>query len=135
MAGTFGDYLENKLLDHVFGATSYSAPANLHFGLSSTDPLDDGSGKTEPSGGSYARVSMTNNATNFPAASGGSKSNGTAITFPTASASWGALGYFIVMDQGSGGNYLGGGSLSASKTIDSGDTAQWAIGAFTISLS
>lgn len=135
MSGTFGDYLENKILDHVFGATAYSAPATLYFGLSSTDPGDDGTGKTEPSTGSYARVGKTNNATNFPAASGGAKSNGTAITFPTATASWGSLGYFIVMDDPTAGNYLGGGSLAASKTIDSGDTAEFAIGDFDITLA
>lgn len=135
MAGTWGDYLENEVLDHVFGASSFTPPTDIYFGLSSTDPGDDGSGKTEPAGGAYARVQKTNNLTNFPAAVSGAKSNGTAITFPTATASWGSLGYFIVMDAASGGNFLGGGSLAAPKTIDNGDTAEFAIGDFDLSLS
>jgi hypothetical protein len=135
MAGTWGDYLENEVLDHVFGGSAYSAPSNLYFGLSSTDPGDDGSGVTEPSGGSYARVNMANNLTNFPAAVGGAKSNGVAITFPTATASWGSLGYFCIFDAASGGNFLGGGSLAAPKTIDNGDTAEYAIGDFDFTLA
>ena len=32
MAG-FTDYLEDKVLDHVFGGTSYTAPGTLYVGL------------------------------------------------------------------------------------------------------
>jgi hypothetical protein len=71
--GSFSNYLENELLDHVFGAAAYSAPATLYVGLSTADPTDDDSGLAEPSGNGYARVAVTNNATNFPAASGGAK--------------------------------------------------------------
>lgn len=131
---SFGNYLENELLDHVFGASAYSAPATLYIGLSTTDPGDDGSGATEPSGGSYARAAVTNNLTNWPAASGGAKANGTVITFPTATASWGTIGWFMIMDAASGGNFLGGGQLTASKTIDSGDTPSFAVGDLDITL-
>lgn len=44
-----------------------------------TDVAEDGTITGEPSGSSYARVAVTNNATNFPAASGGSKANGATI--------------------------------------------------------
>ena len=138
MSGTFSDELENKLLDHAFGGGDYTREATLHFGLSSTDPGDDGQTATEPSTGSYARVAKTNNATNFPAASAGAKSNGTAITFPTATGSWGALGYFVVWKHSTNhaaADFIGGGSLAASKTIDSGDTAEFAIGDFDITLT
>ena len=33
MAGSFSDFLELELLDHVFGNASYSAPATISFGL------------------------------------------------------------------------------------------------------
>jgi hypothetical protein len=132
--GSFGDFLENELLDHVFGNAAYSAPANLFFGLSTTDPLDDGSGITEPGGGSYARKSMANNATNFPAAVSGAKSNGTAITFVTATASWGVIGWVIIMDLASGGNMLAHAALDSSKTVDNGDTVEFAVGDLDITL-
>ena len=56
MAG-FTDYLENKVLIHVFGGTAYTAPSTLYVGLFTAVPSDTGGG-TECSGGSYARKSM-----------------------------------------------------------------------------
>jgi len=132
--GSFSDFLENELLDHVFGKAAYSAPATLYVGLSSTNPGDNGSGITEPSGGAYARVSSTNNLTNWPAASGGAKANGTALAFPTATASWGTVGWFFISNAASGGNMLGHAALTSSKTIDSGDTTSFAIGELDITL-
>jgi len=132
--GSFSDYLENELLDHVFGASAYTAPGTLYVGLSTTDPTDPGTGITEPAGGSYARVAVTNNLTNWPAAVGGAKANGTAITFPTATGSWGTVGWFFLADAATAGNVLGHAALTASKTIDSGDTASFAIGDLDITL-
>lgn len=108
MAG-FTDYLEKKILDLIFSDTAYSVPATLYFGLFTVAPADDGTGGTEVTGGSYARVSVTNNSTNFPAATEGDpsvKQNGTAITFPTATADWGTVVAMGVWDASSGGNLL-----------------------------
>ena len=56
MAG-FSDYLEKKLLNHVFGGATYTPPATLYFGLATAAITDSTTGTTvtEPSGGSYAR--------------------------------------------------------------------------------
>ena len=43
MAG-FSDYLETKVLDHVFGGTSYTAPTTLYVALYTAAPTDTGSG-------------------------------------------------------------------------------------------
>jgi hypothetical protein len=99
--------------------------------LFTANPSDSGGG-TEVTGGSYARVSVTNNTTNWPNASSGSKSNGTAITFPTATANWGTVTAFGIFDASSAGNLLYWGTLSASKTVDNGDTASFASSAITI---
>ena len=79
--GSYADYLENKILDHVFGAVTYTPPATLYFGLSTTTIADAGTGITEPVGNGYARKGVTNNTTNFPSASGGAKTNGADITW------------------------------------------------------
>lgn len=105
MIGAASDYLENKLLDHVFSATSFTPPATLYVALFTATPSDSGGG-TEVTGGSYARVSVTNNLTNFPAASGGAKSNGTAISFVPATADWGNCVAFGIFDASSGGNLI-----------------------------
>ena len=58
MAG-FTDYLEDKVLDHVFGGTAYTAPSTLYVALFTVSPGDDGTGGTEVSGGAYARQTAT----------------------------------------------------------------------------
>ena len=127
MAGSKSNYLENKVLDHVLGGGDYSRPATVYVALYTVAPSDTGGG-TEVSGGSYARTAVTNNATNFPAASDGEKSNGTEITFETATANWGTVVAFGILDASTSGNLLLWADLTASKTIDSGDTAKFAVG-------
>jgi hypothetical protein len=131
MAGSKSDYLENEILDHVLGGGDYSRPATVYVALYTVAPTDAGGG-TECSGGSYARVAVTNNSTNWPAASSGAKANGTAITFPEATGDWGTVVAFGILDAAESGNLLYWGDLSASKDIDSGDTASFAVGELDI---
>jgi hypothetical protein len=128
--GSKSNYLENEILDHVLGGGDFTRPATVYVGLwtAALDDTSDGDTAGEVSGGSYARVAVTNNATNFPAASGGAKSNGTAISFPQATADWGTVTYFAILDAATSGNILYWGALTASKTIQNGDTASFAIG-------
>lgn len=132
--GSFADHLENKLLDHVFGGGDYARPATLYIGLSTTTIADGGTNITEPSGNGYARVVVTNNATNWPAASAGAKSNGTPITFPAATGSWGTITDFFISDADTGGNILAFGALAAAQAVASGETINFAVGALDISL-
>jgi hypothetical protein len=124
---SFSNYLENKVLDHVFGGTAYTAPATLYVGLFTTDPGEAGSG-TEVSGGSYARQTITFTVT------GNQASSSAAVEFPTASASWGTITYAAIYDAVSGGNLLASGALTTSKTIDSGDVFRIPTGDFDIDL-
>lgn len=132
--GSFADYLENELLDHAFGAALFTPAGTLYVGLSTTAINDAGGNITEPSGNNYARVAVTNNATNFPAASGGAKSNGLAITFPQASGAWGTVTHFFISDAPSGGNIYCWGALTASKEVTTGDTLSFAVGDLDITL-
>ena len=47
---SFSDYLENKILDHVFKGTVFTQPANLYVALFTAGPNDVGGG-TEVNGG------------------------------------------------------------------------------------
>jgi hypothetical protein len=134
--GSFSDFAEAAILNHAFGGATWTPPATLHIALFTANPSDSGGG-TEVTGGSYARVAKTNNATNFPAASGTSpatKSNGTAIDFPAATADWGTITGMAVYDAASGGNMIGWTALTVSKPILSGDTASFPIGTLQITL-
>ena len=129
--GSFTDHWENEILDHLFGKGSYTPPT-IHVGLSTADPGDSGAGLSEPSGNGYARVSTA--AADWNSASGGSLDNANAIVFPQATGSWGTITHFALFDASTGGNMLAHGSLTQSKTVASGDTAQFAAGDLDVSL-
>ena len=131
----FATYLENKVLDYVFGNTAFTPASPLYIGLSSTNILDDGSGITEPSGGSYARVGVANNTNAWANASGGVKTNGTPIGFPTSTGSWGGVNYFFASDAPSGGNIYVKGSVSPAQTISTSQKLTFQIGDMSITLA
>jgi len=122
------DTLENALLDEVLGGTNYSPAATVYVALYTAAPSDSGGG-TEVTGNDYARVAVTNNATNWPNASGGAKANGTAITFPPANGgNWGTVTHFGIHDHITNDSLLYWGPVSPNKAVNDGDTASFAIG-------
>jgi hypothetical protein len=132
------DYLENELLDHLLRNSAYSKPATLYFALFTSDPGESGvSG--EVSGGSYARATVTNDNVNFPQCAGTgipTKTNGTTISFPTATAAWGTITHWAIYDAASGGtNMLARGALSATRTVASGDAPRLAAGAVSLTMN
>jgi hypothetical protein len=129
--GSFSDYWENEILDHIFGKGDYTPPT-IYVGLSTADPLDDGSGLAEPSGNGYARVQTSTG--DWTTASGGAIDNANDITFSEATGSWGTITHFGLFDAASGGNLLAHGTLSQSKSITTGDTAKFAAGDLDVSL-
>lgn len=129
MAGSFSDYLENKLLDHIFKTATFTQPTNLYVALYTVAPTDAGGG-TEVSGGNYARKLHNT----WTTSAGGAISNSGAVTFNTASASWGTVVAFGIFDAITGGNLLVWGDLTQSKTIGSGDTAEFANGDLDVTL-
>lgn len=138
MAGSKSDYLENKVLDHVLGGGDYTRPATVYVALYTAAPSDSGGG-TEVSTGTwtnYARTAVTNNATNFPAASSGLKGNGTAISMGTATMSptnsTVVVVAFGILDASTSGNLLFWGDLTTSKTINHNDPVSFAINAIQI---
>jgi hypothetical protein len=42
MPGSKSDFLENKVLDHLYGNTPYTPPANYHLALFIVAPTDAG---------------------------------------------------------------------------------------------
>ena len=118
------DYLENKLLDHQLGKTAYTMPT-AYVGLYTTTPSDAGGG-TEVTGGSYVRKSTAG--ADWNAAASGSTANANAITFITATGSWGTVTHFGIFDASTAGNLLRWAALTTPKTIGNGDTASFAAG-------
>ena len=126
----FSDYLENNLGDHVLGIASYTSPSNIYLALFTDDPTDADTG-TEVSGGGYSRLDVTGK---FNAFSGGSSQNNADLAFPTATVDWGTVTHAAIYDASTGGNLLLHASVSTSKTINSGDTAEFKSGNITVTL-
>jgi hypothetical protein len=131
--GSFSDYTEAKILDHITGKTSFAKPT-AYIALSTADPLDTGLGLAEPSGNNYSRVATTG--ADWNAASAGSVTNAAELAFGEASGAWGTITHFAICDNGStgGGNVIASGQLTVQKAVVSGDTVKFAISALTITL-
>lgn len=127
----------NSIGSELYGGTAHAAVATWHVALFTADPTSAGLGTNEVSGGSYARVAVTNNATNFPATSALTGANGTAITFPTATADWGTVTHVGLCASTTEGtsDVRHRGALTAPVVITSGQTPTFAIGALTWTLT
>lgn len=122
---SLSDTLENTVLDTILG-TSGTLPTPVYIGLSTTTPTDAGANFTEPVGFGYARVSVANNATQWPNASGGIKSNANTQSFPNAAGgSWGTATHFGIFTASSGGTPVITGALDSPRLINDGDLFQF----------
>jgi len=135
---SFSNYLEDKVLKHVFGGVAYTAPTTIYVGLFTAAPGETGGG-TEVSGGSYSRqaAAFTISGTNPTEAA-----NTAAVEFPTATANWGTITYIGVYDASTAGNLLAYAQLTdpadfltpLSKTVNTGDVLRFNAGNVKIRL-
>lgn len=144
-ATSLTDYAENKIVDHVFRATAFSesSPGSYYVSLHSASCSDSTPG-AELSGGSYARVAIARStaawlgthgsATGASSGTNGTISNAAAITFPAATGDWTAATNWQVYDASSSGNAIICATLTSPRTITTGATAAFAIGALTIQI-
>ena len=123
------NFLENALINATLRNTTYTSPATVYISLWTSDPTDAGSG-TEVSGGSYARTAVT-----MGAPSNGVSLNSADVTFPTATASWGTVGWIGINDALTTGNLLYHSPLDTAKTIDSGDIFKISTGNLSVTLA
>lgn len=134
--GSFSNYTELEILDHIFKVGSYTPATNLFIALCKSTIAEDDTGATLPTevanSGAYARKRCNTWAT----AVGGATYNNMAITFTEATANWGTVTDFAVVDSGTyaQGNMLGFGKLTTAKKIGTGDTAKFATGDIDVTL-
>jgi len=125
---SFTNFLETEILDHVFAGAAYTAPSQHYLGLFTSAPGETGGG-TELSGSAYARQQI-----NFTT-SGDTTSNNAAVEFPTATGSWGTVTHVGVFDAATSGNLMVYATLTASKTVASGDVFRVPSGDLDITLN
>lgn len=148
-AAGMSDYLENKIADHLFRATSFTAPTTLCVGLvtgTSNDASTGAAPGTEASYTGYARTALNAGVANWKSTNGatsgassgttGTVSNASIITIGGAATSGPQVvtGFFIADSCTTGaGNIHFYATLTASKTINNGDPAPtFAVDALTV---
>jgi len=125
------DFLENEVLDHLFGTGTYSSPC-VYVGLDSGSPTDTGPG-SEVSGGGYLRQ----RAVNWDVAAAGATENSSAITFPQATASYNVKAV-ILMDGSTVActtNMLWYGFLTTSRLVNENDTFEIAASSLDVTIA
>lgn len=103
----FSDYFAQNGLNYVVGKTAMPTLPTVSVALFTAVGTDAGTGFTEVTGGSYARV--TTSGATWNASSGTAPSiitNSASITFPTATANWGTVIAFGLYDAATVGNLL-----------------------------
>lgn len=130
MAGSFTDYLEDKILKHVFTNVAYTSPTTLYVGLFTAAPTDAGGG-TEITGMGYARKSA-----DFTVSGTGTLATNSAnIEFDAATGTWGTIVAIAIFDALTTGNMIAFADLTASKTIATGDILRIPAGDLDVTLS
>jgi hypothetical protein len=132
----FSVYTENKILDHILMTAAWTMPTASYLALFTSDAgLEDNveGSQTEVSGGSYVRLDAS---TSFPAAAGGTVTNSVAeLIFSTATADWGQVTHFAVMDAATSGNVLMWGPLTGGgREIKIGDSPRFLLSTLTLSV-
>jgi len=124
---SFSNYLETKILSHVFSGAAYTAPTK-YLALFTAAPGEAGGG-TEVSGGGYTRLACA-----FTT-SGDTTSNTDAEEWATATAAYGTVTHVGVMDASTSGNLMAYATLTASKAIAVGDVFRIPAGDLDITLN
>lgn len=127
MAGNITDTAELLMLDWIDGVGTPTRPTTpLKVALTTSTGSDSAAG-TEVTGGSYARQNVT-----FTTAAAGAASNTALLSFTNMPAV--TVTAVEVWDSAGTPVRLWYGALTASKTLNAGDTFQIAIGALALSL-
>lgn len=130
---SFSDYLENKLLDHIFNDAAYTAPST-YLALCTTVPTDASTGSTivEANYTGYARVQI--NASDMSAAASGSKTNSAAITFAACTSGSSTIIGWAICDASTVGNMLVWGTCTSTVVSTTQTPATIAIGGLVVTL-
>lgn len=128
---SFADYLENKVVDYVFGSLATFTKPSRYIALFSAAPSDAGGGTELSSTGGYVRMSL-------PAmtVTGNSATNGASIDWTAASAAWsGTVTHIGIFDASTAGNMLAWAPLTTARTVNAGDVFRIAAGDLQIVLT
>jgi len=127
------NFQKNLVQDFNFGGISYTPPANLYLGLSTTTISVNGSSVTEPTSGSYARTLIPNTKGYLTYSSSGCVVNSGPVVFPTSSGSWGTIVDIALFDALTSGSVRYYTTLSSPMVVGINTTITFSASSITIS--
>lgn len=122
---SIANFLEDKLLDLVFNATSYAGQSTVYVKLHTADP-----GET---GASNAATEATRKALSVGPSSGGVVTSDADVNWTNVAATE-TYSHISLWDAVTAGNCLWSGPLSVSKAVTAGDNFSIPSGSLTVSL-
>jgi hypothetical protein len=126
------DVSEKLILDWLMTAGTATRPTAWYVALYTSAPSDAGGG-TEVSGGGYARKTVAWDAAASP---GGTTQNTGVVTWTASGAAFGTVTHIGIHSALSGsGNLLWHGAMTASKTVNDGDTLEFAAGNIDLAIA
>ena len=116
---------EDAILDWLYRNVTPATIGTVYLALFTGNPGETGSYTDEVTGGAYIRQAVV-----FGAPTGGTVSNTGVITFPVATADWGIITHFAIINAVTGtvDKMLTYGALGSTETILTGNQLQIAIG-------
>ena len=133
----FSDKLENDIIEHFFRNATVAPKAAHYLALFTGSAGIEANLPTEEcTGNAYARATCT-----FTTATAGTSENGATVTWAEATGDWGAITHVAIVDSfdgtqyGTSVNVMMWGALTATKTVNSGDTFKIAAGDLDISVA
>ena len=125
------DHAENLILNFLMTSGTATRTTAWYVALYTVAPSDAGGG-TEVSGNGYSRQTV---AWDTATGTGGTTDNTGAVSFTATGGNFGTIVAIGIHDASSGGNLLWHGALSANKTVNDGDTLEFAAGAIDLTIA
>ena len=131
----YSDYIEQKLLNHVFAGQAFPSIATHYYALGKTGISSSTGLTTEASGSGYARVGKTNSTGVYDTAGAGEKTTLTTVATFTLSANplTGDATHFGIYTALTGGTFIWGGTIP-TVTLAAGSYS-WDIGELIFTLN
>ena len=112
---TISNYAELKILDHLTGTASWTAPTSVYLKLHTGDPGEDCTANPA--------TETTRKAVTFSAAASGSITSSATVEWTNVSTTE-TYSHWSAWDASTAGNALWSGALSSSAAVTAGDTFQ-----------
>lgn len=133
------NYLEGKLIDHIFRGIEYTMPSVLAVALCTASPNESSTGSTLTevgNGNGYSRSVLNPNETNWSGVSDGTTHNQQTVSFSPATGNWGTVTSLAICDSSTwgGGNVLFYADLTEPQSITANKVFSFVAGNISVQI-